>query len=232
MSVPFLTKKDVVAETLRNDILSGLRPPGSAIQQDEVAQRLNVSATPIREAFRMLEAEGLLESRPHHGVVVARHEFSDIEAIYEMRALIEPRALRHAGEIGEALIGELREQNRRSEQLLRLGEVQAFRKAGLDFHRVLARASRSRVYSEFALALLGRAMLVVPLDEERMAALQEQHTAIAETVASKRLVQAASLLQRHLDDSVRQIRRARLRVVREAQANSEDGPRILKLDPR
>ena len=64
------TKTAVVYEALQNAILSGNLQPGEHLRQEEVATRWGVSQTPVREAFRRLEAEGLVEHVPNRGVVV------------------------------------------------------------------------------------------------------------------------------------------------------------------
>lgn len=64
------TKADAVYETLQERILSGAIQAGTPLRQEEVAEQLGVSQTPVREAFRRLESEGLLEHETHRGVVV------------------------------------------------------------------------------------------------------------------------------------------------------------------
>lgn len=64
------TKADIVYEALQSAILSGQLEPGERLRQEEIAARWGVSQTPVREAFRRLEAEGLIEHEPNRGVVV------------------------------------------------------------------------------------------------------------------------------------------------------------------
>ena len=64
------TKADIVYEALQARILSGQIAPGEHLRQEEVAARWNVSQTPVREAFRRLESEGLVEYSANRGVVV------------------------------------------------------------------------------------------------------------------------------------------------------------------
>ncbi len=64
------TKADVVYEALQSAILSGTLRPGEHLRQEEVAARWKVSQTPVREAFRRLESEGLVEHAANRGVVV------------------------------------------------------------------------------------------------------------------------------------------------------------------
>lgn len=64
------TKADIVYEALQNAIMSGVVEAGEHLRQEEVAERFGVSQTPVREAFRRLETEGLVEHAPNRGVVV------------------------------------------------------------------------------------------------------------------------------------------------------------------
>jgi DNA-binding GntR family transcriptional regulator len=82
-----------VASYLREAILGGRLRPGDRIRQEEVAERLGASRLPVREALRMLEAEGLTELEPHKGARVPRLTRHEVEVIYQMRERLEPLAL-------------------------------------------------------------------------------------------------------------------------------------------
>lgn len=88
--------QDRVFRALRAAILAGNLPAGDKITEQDVAAVLRVSRTPLREAFRRLEAEGLVTPSPSRGVVVRGLTWQDFEDIYEMRAVLEPLAARRA----------------------------------------------------------------------------------------------------------------------------------------
>jgi len=67
---PARTKADAVYQALQEAILAGRLEPGEHLRQEEVAEQWGVSQTPVREAFRRLESEGLVEHAPNRGVVV------------------------------------------------------------------------------------------------------------------------------------------------------------------
>ena len=90
------TKKDLIAEELKALIGSGELPRGARIQQDELAARFETSITPVREAMRQLEAQGLLVSEPHRGVRVAEANLGEVTGIYVARRLLEPYAAQRA----------------------------------------------------------------------------------------------------------------------------------------
>jgi DNA-binding GntR family transcriptional regulator len=84
------TARHYVVATLRADILRGHHPAGSRLRQEEVAARLGVSTTPVREAFRDLLAEGLIEFDTHRGAIVRGLTLADLHEIYELRVVLEP----------------------------------------------------------------------------------------------------------------------------------------------
>ena len=78
-----------VADYLRHAILTGAIGPGEWIRQEEVAARLGASRLPVREALRMLEAEGLTEHEPNKGARVPRLSMHEVDVIYRMRERLE-----------------------------------------------------------------------------------------------------------------------------------------------
>ena len=82
-----------VAESLRQAILSGEIVPGQRVRQEEVAGRLSSSRLPVREALRILEAEGLIEHRANKGARVPRLSMHEVDVVYQMRERLEPLAL-------------------------------------------------------------------------------------------------------------------------------------------
>jgi DNA-binding GntR family transcriptional regulator len=115
-----------VAGYLREAILSGEIVPGERIRQEEVAARFGTSRLPVREALRILEAEGLTEHHMHKGARVPRLDRHEVDVIYQMRERLEPLAL------AESLphLGE--------EEFRRLEEIQARIEANTDIAEFLA----------------------------------------------------------------------------------------------
>ncbi|GAA1296737.1 GntR family transcriptional regulator [Planotetraspora silvatica] len=82
-----------VADYLRAAILSGEIGPGERIRQEDVAERFGASRLPVREALRILEAEGLTEHEQHKGARVPSLSMRDLSVIYQIRERLEPLAL-------------------------------------------------------------------------------------------------------------------------------------------
>ncbi len=90
------TLADVALAELREAIVSGEIPPGSPIRLQEYVDRLSMSTVPIREALRFLEQKGLIERRPHRGVIVCEMSATDLEDTYKIRLDLESMAVRMA----------------------------------------------------------------------------------------------------------------------------------------
>lgn len=91
-----VTKRDRIVAEIRRLIAEGELPRGQRLQQEELAVRFQTSITPVREALRQLEAEGLLMAQPNRGVRVADADFERVKFTYIQRRLIEPYAMRRA----------------------------------------------------------------------------------------------------------------------------------------
>jgi DNA-binding GntR family transcriptional regulator len=84
------------ADELRRRILEGDFPGGFQLRQDALATEFGVSRIPIREALLQLESEGLVKIQPHRGAVVSELSVAEVEELFDLRALLEPRLLRRS----------------------------------------------------------------------------------------------------------------------------------------
>ncbi|GLY68116.1 GntR family transcriptional regulator [Amycolatopsis taiwanensis] len=91
---PPATAHQVVLDGLRGLVVTGELPPGSAIRQDEIAERFGVSRVPVREALKILEGEGHVTYVAHHGFRVTRLSIAELIEIYDMREWIETGLVR------------------------------------------------------------------------------------------------------------------------------------------
>lgn len=90
------TRSEAVAAQLRYEIQRGILAPGARLRQREVATRLGVSTTPVREAFQLLQAEGLVRTDPDHGAEVFRPTAAEVREAYEIRKMLEAMAIEKA----------------------------------------------------------------------------------------------------------------------------------------
>ncbi len=135
-----------VFKQLQNDIINGEYQPGDYLTETKLSEELGVSRTPIREALKQLELEGLVKSTPGRGVVVQGISTKDIEDIYTIRMMIEGLAARWATEkITSKELEELKEILDLEEfYTLKGGNTSNLLKLDSRFHDVIFRASKSR----------------------------------------------------------------------------------------
>jgi DNA-binding GntR family transcriptional regulator len=138
---------DTAYEAIRAGILTGDHPQGARLREEELADVLGVSRTPIREALRRLQADGLVELGVSRGAQVVSYTDADLEEIFDLRALIEPYAHGLAAEtIDAASLDRLRElADGMEEQQHGTGERSRGRIAELnrEFHSTIVRAAGS-----------------------------------------------------------------------------------------
>lgn len=187
---------------LRAAILDGTMPPGSPLSENEIAQRLGVSRTPVREAFIRLEGEGLLNVTPQVGTTVAP---IDVDAVADgqfLREAIETRTVAMAAEAatpadGQALKALLREQG----QAVARRDQAGFLVLDDRLHRdLVAIAGRPRVWHtiEEVKAQLDRVRVLSLEDARWLAAIHAQHEEIVDAVLAHRPADAAAAMGRHL----------------------------------
>lgn len=96
LGIPQKTRAHAVTEVLHAAILDGRLPPGTRLNQDQLAQELGVSRMPVREALKEMEIRGLVVQHPYRGAEVSQLSASDVEEIFEMRIALECLAIRRA----------------------------------------------------------------------------------------------------------------------------------------
>src|SRR5215211_7447338 len=90
------TTPDLIADSLREEILRGSVAPGQPLRQEELADRFGVSRLPVRDALLRLEAQGLVEVFPNRGAFVVSLSAGEIAEIYDLRILLEGDAIERA----------------------------------------------------------------------------------------------------------------------------------------
>lgn len=205
---------DSVYDRLCQDIRSGILSPGSRLRETEIADRLSVSRTPVREAIRRLEAEGLVDHLPRSGAVVRRLDYSETMELYEMRTVLEGTAARLAAraaspveleELG-AINDEMRAADGQPERLFILNR---------QFHRRLMEAARNRFLLksmasvENTLLILGSSSMYLP---ERALQAVAEHAEVVEALLARDGASAEAAMRRHMERA----QLARLRILRDS----------------
>ncbi len=138
----YLPLRDVVFNTLREAILKGELKPGERLMELQLASKLGVSRTPIREAIRMLEQEGLAITMPRKGAEVAKMTLKDMEDVLEIREALDELAAQVACQrITEEQLVRLKERKQNFEHSLKSGDVKLIAEADVKFHDVIYEAT-------------------------------------------------------------------------------------------
>lgn len=137
-----LTKEEFVARYLRTRIVSGELPPGARIRQQQLADQLGVSATPVREALRSLTSEGWIRTVPHVGVSVAETNFAGLDEIYRLRTMVEGYLAEEAAKhVTPAVIDQLRALNEEFSEAYIQGNIIVARRLNYEFHLLVWEAA-------------------------------------------------------------------------------------------
>jgi DNA-binding GntR family transcriptional regulator len=136
---------DAVHDELRAAILRNELPAGMILNQVHVAKRLGVSRTPLREAFRMLQREGLIEGESNKRMRVASLSLDDLEDLYAMRILLEGLAIRlTVPQLSNEALSALKDLLKEMEKFAQVEEYEAWEVPHRKFHAGLVQAAGDR----------------------------------------------------------------------------------------
>ena len=187
-----------VARILRDDIVQGRRLPGDKLIERDIAAELDVSRLPVREAIRVLVAEGIVLVKPRSWAVVREFSLRDLRDLSEIREAIETMIFVFAAERhDEAGIEQLRTTLEREEAAARDGDVEAARDAASQFHQVATELAGNEMLDELIRAFVTRLRWLFGQHDDlpRMAA---EHRVIFDAMVARDTDALRLLLPRHL----------------------------------
>jgi DNA-binding GntR family transcriptional regulator len=156
-SMEYRTKEEQVADYLREGVISGRFARGSRVKQAEIAELLETSITPVREAFRMLEAQGYLTGSSYRGVTVVDFDPGASEEVLQLRLLLESELIRHAvANVTDEDVAELEELARDFARTSAAPTSTETRAANYRFHRRLYELARQPQTLQFVEILWAR----------------------------------------------------------------------------
>lgn len=195
-----------VLETLRAAILNGRLAPGAALVENDLAKELGVSKTPVRESLKALESAGLVVIRPYIGTTVRNLTTADAVAIYDMRLLLEPEAVRRSVRAGHTLAGAAEALDRAAAAT----DASTRSSANRDFHRSLYAGCENPLLVGALDGLRDQTALVSVQSWARQASWEREsaeHAAILDRARAGAADAAAALVREHIKGFVeRQIR--------------------------
>ncbi|HOP74477.1 MAG TPA: GntR family transcriptional regulator [Bacillota bacterium] len=197
--------RELVFESLREAIISGQLRPGERMMEIQLAEEMGVSRTPVREAIRKLELEGLVEMIPRKGAYVAGLSLRDIADVFEIRRALEGLAAELAA---DRITDEELERLERylviiSEQI-EAGNLEEVVQTDTDFHTLLYQASRNNRLSQIINNLreqIQRFRTTSLSYPGRMKAALEEHRKIVEAISSRDGEQARRIAQEHIENA-------------------------------
>ncbi len=195
------TKEEQVADFLREGILSGVYPRGSRLKQAEIAEHLRLSITPVREALKLLEAEGYVEGDSYRGVRVVPFDPSASAEILQLRLLLEAQLVRGAiDKVNAKDIAELRALGAEFEQAFEQGDRAAARGVNYRFHRRLYDIACMPQTLHFVQILWAR----YPFDlinavEGRGSGAAEEHEEILKALTEGNASEAVLAMRKHIE---------------------------------
>lgn len=190
---------------MQEDILTGRLKPGQKIVEQELCRKYDVSRTPIREALRQLEADGLVENILNRGAFVIGMSDQDFEDMFEMRKAYEIQAVKWAIErITEEEMERLEETFEFMEFYTMRNDIEKMLVINSGFHQVIYEASHNRVLQKQLESFRNLTKYKGPdsvYDENYLATVLEEHRAIFKAFTEKDSREGALAMEIHMNRS-------------------------------
>jgi DNA-binding GntR family transcriptional regulator len=197
----YVPLREAVFRSLKTAIVEGLLEPGQAIVENKIAGELAVSRTPVREAIRMLETEGLVTLLPGRKAIVSAPTVREVEDIYEIRLLVETEALRRITPECTELIEELEGYTQIADEYYKQGCIAEMGRVNTRFHLAIISAFNNEKLQQIVKPLhdtIARFLRYTLLDRDWASQGNEEHKQIVAYVKHGETEEAVSLMVRHL----------------------------------
>ena len=206
-------------DRLLDEIRHGTLPPGARLREVDLAARLGISRTPVREAIRRLEADGLVEHLPRQGASLRRLSYAEVMELYEMRAVLEGTAARLAARAASEL--ELCELTDLNAEMTASTEPAEIVRLNRQFHATLINAAKNR-YLQRAIGAMGRTLLILGqstlFDPARIKSAAQEHDTLLRALQARDGAAAEAAMRAHIEAA----HRIRLRQLRDAGGEGEE----------
>lgn len=193
--------RDIVCDEVRSRIINGEYAPGSHLVEDRLAQDLGVSRNPVREALRVLEAEGFIDMIPRRGAVVATLSDDEVRDIFDVRTALERLAAELAARrASEEDVASLRDVLAEAEDALKRDDVGALTDLNAVFHERVLALSGNGYLRDTMLQLRGRMKWIfsrtasTPRGQHSL----DEHGELVDAIAAGDEEAAAELAVRHV----------------------------------
>jgi DNA-binding GntR family transcriptional regulator len=195
---------DLAYTAIRESIISGEFAMGERLVETELANELQMSRAPVREAIRHLAKEGLIEEHPHRGAFVATITAADVGDIYNVRLGLEITGLRLFMKSG-ASTKPLWQAIKQMEKAAERGQIAEVVRAEFEFHRYIAQSAGNALLATIFNDLEGRFMMAIALDDQSFDQLNEiaaEHVPVVEAIDAGDERKAVLTFEEHLLSTV------------------------------
>lgn len=198
----YLPLRDVVFNTLREAILTGELEPGERLMEIKLAEKLGVSRTPIREAIRMLQIEGLVNITPRKGTVVAEISKDDLKNVLEVRKVLEKLAVELACmKITEEEILGLKENLKEFSNAIKKKNPSEIAKIDVAFHDIIYKSTRNTRLIQIMFNIreqMYRYRLEYIKDQDTRETVVRDHEKLIEAIVNKDVENAKNIIVGHI----------------------------------
>ncbi len=205
MSAPLKhrTLSAMITDQLRQAILDGTYPAGAQLRQDALGEAYGVSRIPVREALFQLEAEGLVRIVPQKGAIVSELSLDEINDVFDLRVLLEPRMLqqsaRHFSADDFAVLNGIQ---RRFEAAIAAGNRSEWGQINAEFHMAMYVNARQPRTQSIVMALLQTSDRYTRMQlstVEAMGVAQKEHAQLIAMCREGRVEEASGFLKQHIE---------------------------------
>lgn len=200
----YLPLRDVVFNTLRQAILKGELEPGERLMEIQLAERLGVSRTPIREAIRKLELEGLVLMIPRKGAEVAKISEKSLRDVLEVRRSLEELAIELAcARMDEEDVRNLEEARDAFSAAVRQGDAMTIAESDEHFHDIIYNGTGNTRLVQILNNLreqMYRYRLEYIKDEDKRQILLVEHDQIFKAIRDRHVAEAKAAAREHIDN--------------------------------
>lgn len=200
----YLPLRDVVFNTLRQQILTGELKPGERLMEIHLANKLGVSRTPIREAIRKLELEGLVIMIPRRGAEVAQITWKNLKDVLEVRRAMDALSIELSCErITREELEELEKACRNFEDATHTEDIRAVAEADVKLHDIIVKSTRNDRLIQLINNLseqMYRYRFEYLKDTSSHEALVKEHYHIYQCILNKDIKEASAAAKKHIDN--------------------------------
>lgn len=198
----YLPLRDVVFYTLREAILKGELEPGERLMELDLAEKLGVSRTPIREAIRKLELEGLVKMAPRKGAEVAEITLEDLTDVLEVRKNLEDLAVELSCKNSTPEdIEQMKKCHENFKEALKSDDLTVMAEADEAFHNVIYNTTKNKRLIQILNNLreqMYRYRLEYIKDKRKRNTLVEEHSKIIQTISARDVEEAKKAIRLHI----------------------------------